>query len=102
MNKLLEEQLAKVEYANLSNFDKVNNKYFIPKRKDIRIEENGNYFIKIKKSLYNNEILKTNWNNNSLPECECLCIEVEKSMGRLFQVAAVGYTPDFTKPISYY
>ena len=60
MNKIIEEQLKKVERADLSNFDKEKNTYFIPKRQDIKIEEDCCYLIQLLPTLFTNDTVKTN------------------------------------------
>ena len=91
MNKLIEAELKKVEVADLSNFDPKTNTYFIPQRKEIKIEEDNCYLIHIKKTLFFNDVLKVNWNNNSLPQYEYLKIDVSKKMAKMIRVVAVGY-----------
>lgn len=60
VNDLIEAELKKVEKADLHNFNAETNSYFIPRRKDIKIEEDCCYLIKLKDTLFKNETLKVN------------------------------------------
>ena len=60
VNELIEKELKKVEKADLTNFNSETNTYFIPKRKDIKIEEDCCYLVHLKDTLFKNETLKVN------------------------------------------
>ena len=60
MNKIIENQLKKVENADLSHFNIEDNSYFIPKKVDIKIEENKCYLIHIKNTIKTNTVLAIN------------------------------------------
>ncbi len=60
VNDLIEKELKKVEKADLSNFNPETNTYIIPKRKDIKIEEDNCYLVHLKDTLFSNETLRVN------------------------------------------
>lgn len=91
MNKIIEDQLRKVEYADLSNFNPETNTYIIKKRVDLKIEEDGCYLIKLKSSAFNNQGVIVNWNNNSMPEYDTLKVDVSKKMGKMIKIVGLGF-----------
>jgi hypothetical protein len=99
MSKLVEEQLAKVQIADLTNYNVESNTYFIPRKIGIKLEEDKTYIIKLKPNLFTNEILKINWNNNSVPPHEYLTIEVQKIMGKMVKITSVAYDINTKQPI---
>lgn len=101
-NKIIEEQLKKVEYADLSNFNEETNTYFIPKRTDIKLEEDNCYLIKLKPTLFTNETLKTNWNKGSVPKYEYLKVDVSKKMVNMIKVVATAFDYDLNQDLSYF
>lgn len=60
MNSLIKKQLDLITEADLSNFDPETNTYHIPKRQDIKVEEENCYLIHCKPSLFLNETVKIN------------------------------------------
>ena len=102
VNDLIEKELKKVEKADLTHINSETNTYIIPKRKDIKIEEDNCYLIHLKDTLFRNETLKTNWNNGSLPIYKYLKIDVSKIMSKMIKVVAVGYDNDKQQDISYF
>lgn len=102
MNKLVEAQLAKVQTADLSQFDKENNAYFIPQKKSIKIEENNCYLIKLSDTIFSNEALKTNWNNGNMPKYSYLKIDVSKIIAKMIKVVGVGYDFEKQEDIPYF
>lgn len=60
MNEIIEKQLKAVERADLTKFDAETNTYFIPKRQDIKLEEDHCYLINLKDSFFKNETVKVN------------------------------------------
>lgn len=99
-NKIILDQLSKVELADLSHFDNETNSYFIPKRCDIKIEEDCCYLIEIKESLYLNQVLAINWNNGTFPKDKYLKIDVSKIMPKMIKVVSIGYDPTLNKDLS--
>lgn len=91
LNKVVQDQLAKVEVADLSNYDKETSTYSIPKRVDIKLEEDCCYLIHLKPSAYNNQTVIVNWNNGSKPNHDYLKIDISKKMGKMIKVVSVAY-----------
>lgn len=89
-SELIEKQLKKVQNADLSNFDSTTNTYFIKKRVDIKIEEEQCYLIHLKTSLFENAVLKNNWNGGNTPPCTYFKAEVSKMMGKMIKIVGVG------------
>lgn len=99
-NKIIEEQLKKVEYADLSNFDAEKNTYIIPKRVDIKVEVDKCYLIQILPELFNDSALKVNWNNGSVPQYSYMKIDVSKILGKTLKVVGTGFDITTQKDIS--
>ncbi len=103
MNKqkdLIKQQLSSVQFADLSNYDKETNTYYIPKINQIKLKINHQYIIKIKDSLYFNDILKTNYNNNSVPPFNCYLIDIMSILNRIIKVNAIEYDIENNKTLS--
>lgn len=97
---LIEKELSKVKYADLSNHDELTNTYFIKQRKDIKIEEDKSYLIKIKPCIYNNIKLKNTWKYT--PEYEYFKFEVNKIIPDEIFVAGIAYDPISNLDIAYF
>lgn len=91
VSKLVEEQLRKVQYADLSKYCKEANTFVIKKREDIKIEEDKGYLIKLNPSAFNNQAVIVNWNGGSMPKHNYLKIDVSKCMGKMIKIVGVGY-----------
>ena len=93
MNKIIEEQLKKIENADLSNFDKKTNTYHIAKRTDIKLEEDNCYILKLKQSAFNNSVVKDNWNNGKEPKAEYYKADITKKMSGMIKILGVSFDP---------
>lgn len=102
MNDIIKKQLEAVEKADLSNYDASTNTYHIPKRKDIKVEEDSCYLIYLKDTFFANEVLKVNWNNGSVPSYRYLKIDVAKVMAKMIKVVSVAYDEKTNQDISYF
>ena len=94
MNKqeqLIQEQLGKVVYANLSSYDKETHTYYIPKINQIKLQVNHSYIIKVKDSLYENDLLKSNYNQGRTPPYKSYLIDIVSILGRVIKVNGVEY-----------
>lgn len=103
MNKqeeLIQEQLKRIQFADLSNYDKETNTYHIPKINQIKLKVNHQYLIKIKDSLYNNEILRNNYNNGKNPPCKCYLVDVVLILGKIIKVNGVEYDLTLNKVLN--
>lgn len=94
MNKIVKEQLNKCREADLSNFDKESNTYYIKKKTSIRLLENHCYLVKLNQSIFDNSLLASNWNNNQLPPNEYLKIDISQIMGNMIKVNSIGFDFD--------
>lgn len=92
--KIVQDQLDKVIYADLSNYNEETKTYYIPKINQIRLQLNHSYMIKIKDSLLNNEILKSNYNSGKTPPYNCYLIDVLSILGKIIKVNGVEYDLD--------
>ena len=89
--QIIKNQLNKVVYADLSNYDEKTNTYYIPKINQIKLQINHSYIIKVKDSLYNNELLKSNYNQGRTPPYKNYLIDVVSILGKVIKVNGVEY-----------
>ena len=89
---VIQDQLAKVLMADLSNFDKETNTFFIKKYSHTKLEVGKYYVIKLDNILLDkdNDVM-CNWNNSVVPTSNCYKIEVIKSVGKLIYVQGISY-----------
>ena len=93
MRKIIEQQLSKVESADLSNF-KENESFIIPKRGKPLFEIGKEYIIELNDDLLikgKNDILESNYNKGKVPSDKKLHGEVENILGKLILFAGSGY-----------
>ena len=102
MNKLIEDQLKKVTCADLSNFNKETNTYLIPKKRDIKIEQDKCYLIRLTDKFFNNETVCINWNSGKLPKFKACKVDVLKIMGKMIKVNCIGYDEETDEDLSYF
>ena len=61
MNKIVQQQLNKVQFADLSNFTEIENEYIIPKRTDIKLEKYKSYIIELSDKCFDkNSVININ------------------------------------------
>ena len=89
--QLVKEQLNKVVYADLSNYDEKTNTYHIPKINQIKLQVNHSYIVKIKDSLCENELLKSNYNQGRTPPYKSYLIDIVSILGKIIKVNGVEY-----------
>ena len=99
-NKIIEEQLKKVIYADLSHYDESTNTYYIPKIDKEKLEVNKSYIIHIKDSLYNNDVLKFNYNNGRVPPYKDYLVDIVSIIGKNIKVNAVRYDSEKDKVLN--
>ena len=90
-NKIIEEQLKKIENADLSNFNAAENTYYIPKKHEIRIEENCCYIIKLKPTAFEQSVVTTNWNNGNVPKAEFYKADISRKMSGMIKIMGMAY-----------
>lgn len=91
LNKIIEQQLNKVQNADLSNYNPETNTYFIKKRIDIKLEEDKGYIIYLKDSAFTNTTIINNWNNGSFPKTRYLKIDIIKKMNNMIKINSIEY-----------
>lgn len=103
MNKqeeLIQEQLKRIQFADLSNYEEKTNTYHIPKINQIKLKINHQYIIKIKDSLYENIILRDNYNSGKNPPCKCYLVDVVLILGKIIKVNGVEYDLTLNKVLN--
>lgn len=95
--ELVKEQLSKVQFADLSNYDRENNIYHIPHTNQIKLKVNHSYLIKIKESIINNDILKINYNEGKVPDIGSYIIDIISILNKIIKVNAVKYDEEEEK-----
>lgn len=104
MRKIIQDQLDKVIYADLSNFDEATCTYHIPKQKEkIRFEINKTYIIKLDQSLLKfgeNPILESNWNNGKVPKNIFYKAEVTKIVGKMVYITGIEFDLNLNADLS--
>lgn len=98
--QLIQDQLNKVIYADLSNYDDKTNTYHIPKINQIKLQINHSYIIRIKDSLYSNEVLKSNYNQGKTPSYKCYLIDIISILGKIIKVNGVEYDLETNQPLN--
>ena len=94
MNKIIEDQLNKVIYADLSNVSEDGLTYHISKIIKKVLIKNHSYLIELDDSLLvdnPSSILQTNYNNNKHPTYKYMKVEVDDVLGKVVHVSGVGY-----------
>ena len=89
--ELIREQLSKVQFANLSNYDEATKTYHIPKVNQIKLKANHSYVIRLKESILSNDVLRVNYNQGKVPELGSYLIDVISILNRVVKVNAVKY-----------
>ena len=96
MNKLIEKELKKCQYAQVPEFDSNTVNLYIPKtgiRKKLEAKVGAYFFIEIDDLILHpseGHTLSVNWNGGTVPPCKHMnvcCIQV---MGKMFKVEGVG------------
>lgn len=93
---IIQKQLDKVAFADLSNYNAETNTFIIPKYSKPLYDVQGCYLVKVAKDIVGNtdSALAANWNNSTAPRFEYLKIFVTKKMGGMIYVNSFGYDID--------
>lgn len=92
MNKVLSDQLQKVQYADLSKYDSSTSTYVIPRRCEINVEEDQCYLIRIKPSAIHNSTTAINWNRGeAAPAFSHMKVDISKRMGKMIKVTGLSH-----------
>lgn len=95
MNKIVSEQLKKVQVADISNFDEVNNVIYIPKNINLKLEKNNQYIVELNDSCFDKKhYININYNGGKIPVCKSCMIEVLAIIGKAVKVNAISYDID--------
>ena len=89
--ELIQHQLERVIYADLSHYDATTRTYYIPLEKNIQIRRDHSYLIRIKSSVSENEILKTNYNNGQTPPAQYYLVDVIAVLKNVIKINGVEY-----------
>lgn len=89
--ELVQRELEKVVYADLSDYDAAAQAYHIPRTRALAVKENRCYLVRVKESAAHNEILRVNYNGGRIPEAEYYLVDVEARLGKIIKVTAVEY-----------
>lgn len=94
LDPIIINQLKKIENCDLTGFDENTLTLKIPKIKQLKIEVDKCYLVKLQPSAFHNQAVITNWNNGSFPRTEYLKIDISKREGKMIRVVGVGYDND--------
>lgn len=93
MRKIIEDQLKKVEYVDVSGI-REGEPFLIHKRVPTNFEIDKEYIIELAPDLLvkgKNEILEANFNHNQVPKDRFLHGEVTKKLGKMVLFIGCGY-----------
>jgi hypothetical protein len=93
MRELIKQQLAKVNYADLSNYDETTGVFNIPKYSKPKFNIGKMYIVQVANELVNNNssVIATNWNNGTSPRGACLKVFVSKMVGKMIYVDSLVF-----------
>lgn len=79
----------------MSHFNKETNTYFIPKRVDIKLEENNYYIIELNEALLKSNSslnsLMNNWNQGNMPKEKYYKIDVCQKLGDMVKINGASF-----------
>ena len=95
-SKIVETQLKKCSYADLSHFDSTTGVFNIPKYSKPKFDIGKMYIIQVANELVNNNssVIATNWNNGTSPKSQFLKIYVSKMVGKMIYVDSLVFNID--------
>ena len=94
MNKLIQDELKKVQVADLSNYSEGVTEFIIPKTVLDKFEVGQSYIIELDDSLikHNPEsVLETNYNSGKIPSNKYYYIEVSAVLGKLIKCVGMAF-----------
>lgn len=103
MNKIIKEQLNKIQVANMDNYNEDIYSFIIPKYNADRFEEDKCYLIELSDSLIKNNkdsLLQCNWNKGTYPVSKYLKIDVSQIMGKMIKVNSIAYDYENQKDLN--
>lgn len=101
-SKLVKKELQKVQFADLSDYNKETRTYKIPKNVGFKIDVGNSLLIKLDAYILNkeNNVLATNWNKGSIPQYSYYKIEITKIMGKMILVDGLAFDYETNQDIS--
>lgn len=93
MNKIIKNELNKVTEVRVEFNDNTTH-LFIPQKKEIKIEANSVYLVRLSRYLLSppaNDNLSINWNAGRIPKYEYYKVDVNKVVGDMIYVTGIGY-----------
>ena len=95
-SKILETQLKKCSYADLSHFDNTTGVFNIPKYSKPKFDIGKMYIIQVANELVDNNssVIATNWNSGTSPKSQFLKIYVSKMVGKMIYVDSLVFNID--------
>lgn len=79
----------------MSHFNKNTNSYFIPKKIDIKLEEDNYYLIELNEVLLKSnttlDALMNNWNQGNMPKDKYYKIDVCKKVGDMIKINGAAF-----------
>lgn len=99
---IIEEQLKKCQFADLTNFDEATNTYHISKYAKPIYTAGCCYLIKLPGELIKNPttILAVNWNHGTAPQHEYYKAYVNKTLGKMIYCDCLAYDFENRKDLS--
>lgn len=94
ISKLIRKELTKAMVADLTHYDETKNEFIIPKFKQVKLNENEYYLLKLDDVLLREdgmEILINNWNKGSVPPFKYMKVGVDKVLGKMVLINGLGY-----------
>ena len=101
LDKIVEEQLAKLEVARVSLYDEGTHRYLFKKVGPSKLEVGKSYLIHLDKNLTNKDMsgtLASNWNHGLVPLHQTMEASVKDRMGTMYLVHGV-YVNDDNSPM---
>lgn len=95
-SKIVETQLKKCSYADLSHFDNTTGVFNIPKYSKPKFDIGKMYIIQVANELVDNNssVIATNWNSGTSPKSQFLKIYVSKMVGKMIYVDSLVFNID--------
>ena len=92
-SKIVETQLKKCSYADLSHFDNTTGVFNIPKYSKPKFDIGKMYIIQVANELVDNNssVIATNWNSGTSPKSPFLKIYVSKMVGKMIYVDSLVF-----------
>ena len=92
-SKIVETQLKKCSYADLSHFDNTTGVFNIPKYSKPKFDIGKMYIIQVANELVDNNgsVIATNWNSGTSPKSQFLKIYVSKMVGKMIYVDSLVF-----------